>query len=302
MEIRWGHCHIAQLRDLEHEGICLVFGVLKAAFVVALESLFFGAACHQPIVLGDTKFLEALTTYGDTVVASGTTGVDEGFQPLLGLGAQGIAVAFQVTVKRRGCQQGALKRAYRFAPVLSAQRFGVASKSFVKPRLVTQQGQLFFGLLVSGIAIGHETGQRLDGLLFHAGTVAAVVLGHQQRSVEHRGGVARQHLAMNPHGQGQAVAAMVSRVVATDTALATIARNTGFEKQRFAKRHTVRGKRSVFQGRTVWQRLEQGLGLVEQGLVVAGGTCRCGHQQCQTAQRGRRYRGNQHCPFTHDYP
>ena len=275
---------------------------MKAPFVIALESLFFGAACEQPIVLGDAKFLEALAAHGHAAVTTGAAGIDKSLQALLGLGAQGFAVAFQVTVKRCGCQKCALEGTNSNAPVLHSHRLGLTWESFVKPRLIAKLHQLFFGLLVSGIAIGHETGQRLDGLVFNACAVAAVMLRHQQRSVEYRGGVAGQHLAMNAHGQGQAVTTMVGGAVATDTALAAVAGHAGFVKQGFAQGHTLGGERGIFEGRAIRQGFEQSFGSVQQSLVVAGCTYRAHAQQRQATDRGRRSRRNQPCPFTHDYP
>ena len=196
--------------------------------------------------MGDTKFLEALAAHGHAAVTTGAACLDKSFQALLGLGAQGFAVAFQVTVKRCGCQKCALEGTNSNAPVLHTHGLGLARESFVKPRLITELHQFFLGLLVSGIAIGHRAGQRLDGLLFHTGAVAAVVLGYQQRCVEHRGGVAGQHLAVDAHGQGQAVATVVGRVVATDTALAAVAGYAGFVKQGFAQGHTLWRERGVF--------------------------------------------------------
>jgi len=99
MEIGWCHGHVAQLRHLEDPLIFFFAGIVELAFVVALELGDLDTAGGFPVVLDQAKFLEALATDGRPVVATGAAIADEFIQPSLGIGADGLFIAFQVLVK-----------------------------------------------------------------------------------------------------------------------------------------------------------------------------------------------------------
>jgi len=84
MEIGGSNSDISQLGNLEHECVCFIFGVMKAPFVVTLESIFGRAASDQPVVLRDAKFLVTLASDRHTTVASNTTCADKFLQTQLG--------------------------------------------------------------------------------------------------------------------------------------------------------------------------------------------------------------------------
>ena len=198
-------------------------------------------------------------------MTSGTTGVDEFVQAQLGLRRQGLGIALQKAVKGCRRQQSALVSANGLAPVVCAQWFGFPGECFFKPALVAQHLQLFFHLLVAGVAIRQRTQQGLHRLFFHSGSVAAEMLGDQQGGVEHGGRIARQHLAIHTHREGQGVSTIKRRVVTGGTTQPSIIGHAGFKKQGLAKRHTLRC--AVGQSRRSRQRFEQGFGLVQQGLI-----------------------------------
>ena len=92
MKIRWRDSHIAQLWHFEHENVCVIFGVMEAAFVVAFERFFFGTASEQPVIFCDAEFLVHLTTHRHAVVATRTTRLNERIQSLFGLGGQSLQI------------------------------------------------------------------------------------------------------------------------------------------------------------------------------------------------------------------
>ena len=203
VKVRRRDRHVTQLRYFEHEGISLVFGVVKTTFVIAFECVFGRAAGHQPIILGDAEFLVGLTAHGHAVMATGATGVDECVQTQFGCFGQRLGIAFQKLVKRCGREQRALISANRLAPVFNAHRLGIIRVCGFEQRQIAQLRQFGFHLLIGRIAISQRTDHRFVSLLFYRGAVTAVMLCNQQRRIEHSVCVAGQLFAMHANCQRQ---------------------------------------------------------------------------------------------------